>query len=307
MLRSLLFVILFAFCSSVFAQKPDSVYVMQSYKGWLIKHKIKTGETVFSIARNYHVPPNMVTELNNLTYQQDISSLDKIFIPVGAYNFLNKKPSSSEALPLYFKTDKESPLYKIAKNSNVAQSSIQEWNGLKSNQIQKGKILLVGWLLYDETNIIKQKKPEISKTPDFPTVVGKNKPVPLTEKIIPQVAVTGVSEVSDSLLSEGEIQFIQQTDSGKNIMEEKGTAAFFKRPGKPSNRLYLAFHATAPRGTIIRIYNPGTDKTVYAKVIGQLPQTENFYKAILGLSSDAKQALDVREGKSWVEITYRQL
>ena len=91
---------------------------------------------------------------------------------------------------------------------------------------------------------------------------------------------------------------------GPNATEEKGAAAFFKRVGTSSNGIFFAFHSMAKRGTILKVHNPGTGKTVYAKVIGTVPTTATYHNALIGLSSDARENLGVFEDKAWVQVSY---
>jgi hypothetical protein len=162
---------------------------------------------------------------------------------------------------------------------------------------------MVGWLLYDATDMNGGTKPKSPIVTSYPDMASDRKKSSTSDTVfyIPQTVV-GTDTVV--MLSEGERQFLEQTRDGLYVSEERGTAAFFKRAGQSANGIYFAFHNTAKRGTIIKVHNPGTEKTVYAKVIGPVPTTANFHKASIGISADAMRALDVRQEKAWVEISY---
>jgi hypothetical protein len=98
-----------------------------------------------------------------------------------------------------------------------------------------------------------------------------------------------------------ELLWDQQTASGQNALVEKVTAGFFTT-GK--NAGVYAFHATAARGTILKVRNLNNDRVVYVKVLGPLPQTTAFKGCALGLSSAAKALLGVRDTKAFCEISY---
>ena len=68
--------------------------------------------------------------------------------------------------------------------------------------------------------------------------------------------------------------------------------------------MYFALHGTAPKGTIIKVYNPGTDKQVFVKVIGTLPGTKQYYNSIIGIAGGAKDVLGVTDEKAWCELKY---
>src|ERR1044071_5430779 len=67
----------------------------------------------------------------------------------------------------------------------------------------------------------------------------------------------------DTLTPEEKL-FMEQTHNGTTVTEERGSAVFFGNSGKiKGTDMYYAFHNTAPRGTIIKVHNPGADKTIY--------------------------------------------
>lgn len=98
-----------------------------------------------------------------------------------------------------------------------------------------------------------------------------------------------------------ELKWEEQTSLGQNATIEKATAGFFTT-GR--NAGVYAFHATAARGTILKVRNLNNDRIVYVKVLGPLPQTTAFRGCTLGLSSDAKALLGVRDTKAFCEISY---
>ncbi|WP_276134947.1 hypothetical protein [Polluticoccus soli] len=106
-------------------------------------------------------------------------------------------------------------------------------------------------------------------------------------------------------LSPEEKLFMEQTHSGTKITEEKGGAVFFGNGSKiKGTNLYYAFHNTAPKGTIIKVYNPGTEKTIYVKVLSVIPGTKQYHNSIIGISAGAKQELGVADEKTWCVLEY---
>ncbi len=108
----------------------------------------------------------------------------------------------------------------------------------------------------------------------------------------------------DSTVSPEERLYLSQTNHGMYTANDKGSCVFFEMAGKIRNGKYYAFHNLARRGTIIKIYNPGNDSVVYAKVLGPIPAGKQYYNSILGLSSGAKRQLGVNQDKLWCEISY---
>jgi len=286
---------------SAFAEKQDSLFVSVGSNGWIAKHKVTVGEDVFMLSIRYHVPPAVLSAANNITYQEQLQVNSKIIIPLGGYNLITSKPANTDARPLYFKVNNEN-LQHIARITGVSQRTIQSWNSLETNELYKGQVLTVGWVLYENTDLIQKSKLSNAKTsPIRIEEDGMSGPrIPHTETIIIKMPDTARIDT----LSEGERLFMAQTSDGTVVASEKGTGVFFKRAGKATNGIYFAFHNSARRGTILKLYNPGTDKTVYAKVIGKVPANGTFYNAVFGISSDAKTALGTSSDKVWCDISY---
>jgi rare lipoprotein A (peptidoglycan hydrolase) len=59
-----------------------------------------------------------------------------------------------------------------------------------------------------------------------------------------------------------------------------------------------------PVGTIVKITNQGTGKSVYAKVLGQLPDMKESAGLTLRLSNAAAAELGVGDGRFSVGVSY---
>lgn len=307
----------FALCvfATAQAQKADSIFVKLDDKGWYIPYRAKANETIFSIARKFHVPPAVLADHNGLNYQQEMPANKILNVPVAAYNYHKKSAQSSDARSIYFRATADVSLSKVARASQVTQKTIQDWNGMYDTELRKGQVLLVGWVLYDATDMSTKavaganSKPGIAvqNAPPPPKVATKEQP--MVKKIDAYTTTTSWTVKKDTVaqrkdtLQPGEELYLSQTGEGLNVTEEKGTGVFFKRVGK-SGDLFFAFHNTAKRGSIIKITNVGTEKTVYAKVIGPLPKTATYYNAVIGISADAKAELDAMDDRAWCAISY---
>jgi hypothetical protein len=99
--------------------------------------------------------------------------------------------------------------------------------------------------------------------------------------------------------------FQDQTAGGTMVTTEKGAAAFFPAGGGTIKGVHYAFHNSAPRGSVARVHNPGTGRTVYVKVLGPMPNTKQYAGAIIGVSGAAKAQLGVRgDARAWCEVSY---
>lgn len=279
---------------SCFAQ--DSLFVIEKSGKWIIPHSVSKGETIFTIARNYHVPPAMLADANGINYSTNLLPGTIINVPLSTYNHVNQKPANNDERELFYRVQDRDNLFRIAQYAGVRQKQLQEWNSLTDNNVTPGETLLVGWVLYDETNIIAAPATNKKKVVNEDSVASS-----VTQTIASDTTVRS----ANSILEEN--TYNSQTNNGLNIITEKGKVVFYDMVGKVKTKggsIYYAFHNTAPRGRVIKVYDPGTDKTVYAKVLGPLPQTKQYAGAIMGMSSGAKKELGVNENKTWCEISY---
>lgn len=280
---------------------------------WVITHVIQSGETVFNIAQKYHVPPVMLADANGINFQTGLQDGEKLYVPFGPFNKVQDEDGSSrvDARPLKYVVRQYDNLYRIAHLAGVSQKTMQEWNGMSDNYIEAGQVLFVGWVLYEEHVQPNEEETSTANNKEVPAkkkkkVYGKT----VTKTIIndkgEQVTIiTKQLQNPDDTLSPIEKKYKTQTRDELVTTEEKGTAVFFQNKGKVSGTgTYFAFHNSASVGTIIKVHNPGTNKTVYVKVLGPIPDIKQYHNSIIGISDGAKKELFVSEDKVWCELTY---
>lgn len=324
MVRISLFCCLFIFSIQGFAQRQDSLFVAQDDQRWIINHSIKSNETVFSIARKYHVPPAMLADENEITFQTSLKPNTTIKIPVGAYNLVKAKPQQqNDYRPIYTIVGDDESLYRIARLTNVPQKNIQQWNGLYDNDISQGQRLLVGWILYDNTPMPSLQKttnktlsqppttstPKVEAKPQQTTTTTKRPENPTWTQTWDTFRVAKPTDTSKGLLADTSVSpakalYLSQTFNEESVTDEKGPAAFFNSNSDFKSQFLFAFHNTAGKGKIIRVKNLNNGRVVYVKVLGAIPQTGLYHNAIIGLSSRAKQALGATGDRVWCELKY---
>jgi LysM repeat protein len=285
-MRQFLFVLCFLFSVSIAFAQSDSLFVSVRDSVWIFSRTAVSGESIFLLAKRYYVPPAVLLDVNNLNVADGLQPNRTIYVPLGGYNHIRQEPTDKNVvLPLYRKVSAKDDLAKISRLAGVKPSQIISWNKLTSNTITPGQILLVGWVKYDGRQL---PYSNIENTELNTTIV------PLQEEKIDVDTLPGAAR-----------DYVQQTNNEQNVVEEKGSVVFFSSAGKvKSSDTYFAFHATAPKGTIIKVYNPGTDKTIYVKVLGPIPATKQYVNSILGIGAIAKEALGVTENKAWCELKY---
>ena len=81
-----------------------------------------------------------------------------------------------------------------------------------------------------------------------------------------------------------------------------GTAGIFKSRSGWDDGKYYALMNDMPIGTVVKVTNPSTNKIVYAKVLGQLPDMKESAGLTLRISDAAASILGVGESKFSVVV-----
>jgi hypothetical protein len=91
------------------------------------------------------------------------------------------------------------------------------------------------------------------------------------------------------------------TDGGKSA---NGPAGIFKSTSGWQDGKYYALMNNVPVGTIVKINVPSTGKSIYAKILGQLPDMKESAGLTVRISNAAASELGEAEGKFTVEMRY---
>ncbi|MBL7717582.1 MAG: LysM peptidoglycan-binding domain-containing protein [Flavipsychrobacter sp.] len=312
MLRLVSFLLGVLFATVATAQS-EKYFVRYKNGQLVIEHTIAPGETVYGLARRFHVPPAQLTDLNHVGYQAKLTPGTTIDIPLAVYNHINEAPEyMNDVRELYYRVENKENLPRVVRYTGVPQRKIEKWNNLTGSYLRDGQELMVGWVLYDATPIASQvKQPDaVARTTGDWSTRTANQPQEETpsrtlDDLRPDtvsVPVTRVVADTAHVVTPEEETYMAQTLQEQRIITEKGPAAFFTP--KTASKSYYAFHNTLPRGTILKVLNPGSGKWIFAKVIGTVPATAQYYNCLIGLTATAKRELGVRENKMFCEISY---
>jgi LysM repeat protein len=282
MLRYLLFIL---FCTPVtylFGQGNDSLFAIKKDGAWEIKYTAKALETTRMLAKRFYIQEAQLEDEGSM---KKLAENDVIYIPVNRENFMVTKPpplSMKNVHELYYRVVSRDDIGIISNYSGITKAEMRVWNELRGNTLKPGQVLFIGWVKMMDKDTTDPSTFAAYPIPKKKVVIdtSRNPPVP-----------GGLDTIYNA-----------QTNNGLNVLTEKGTVVFFEKPGKSA--IYYAFHNEASRGSIIKVYNPGSGKTVYVKVLGPLPDTKLYANSIIGISDGAKEALGINDNKAWCELSY---
>ncbi len=290
----------------------DSVGVENQNGKMVILHKLDPKDNYYSIARRYNVRPKDIIDYNNNAKMQ-IGAIIKVptdrpfnssftsvktASPVTQPNTkstqnttVNTVASSSANSPEYtqYKVSAGETLYAISKRFQVKVDDIITWNNLKSNNLNAGQMLQIKR---------EEPKPAITAPPVINTA--------------PAETLTTV--VKDNTLKRDSTRVIGSDSSGSNRRlpnnrygltekNEKGTAVWISDPNLDPKKKYV-LHRTAPVGTIIKITNPNTNRTTFAKVVGSFTENETNKDAIVVMTKDVAESLGAIDKRFYVNLSY---
>lgn len=288
-MRSLLVVLCTFFSINSFAAGLiDSVGVENSNGNQVIVHKVIAKETYYSIGRLYGVLPRDIIALNNNTPLQ-IGLILKVptkrpFItskstvkPVQQVN----TSAPAEEIEEYKVGPKET-LFAISKKFNTTIEEIKQLNNLKSNSLSLGQVLKI------------KRKPDTIKsiTPDKPQ--SANSAIPET------VATPATTETTEIPVEKPKIATGRL---GVTERSERGVAVWIADENLDGTKM-LALHRTAPVGTVVKITNPMTDRTTFAKVVGRFTENETTKDVIIVLTKATADLLGALDKRFQVSIDY---
>ena len=122
-------------CSSDFDSLFSLIKETSSDEVVFKKHKVKKGESLWSIAIKYGSTITAICEVNKLNRNKPIRIGKVITVPVGSYKSPPKK--------VYYTVKKGDTLSEIAVKYRTSVSKIKRWNGLRNNLIYPGKKLVI--------------------------------------------------------------------------------------------------------------------------------------------------------------------
>jgi hypothetical protein len=333
-----LIILLASFHLFCFAQ-TGGLWIKNSDKGLFLEHSVAPKEGLFSIGRLYNVHPRYIATYNNMDMAKGLSIGQLIRIPLTDTNF---NQNTGNGVPVYYKAGEKDGLSRISTINKVSPENLRSWNHLSNNNVVSGTKLIVGFLISKDMKTPPVMIVEKKETPEKRPVEEKKIETPVTvkeqkknetqpgaaekkeDKKEDKLAEVKKEEVKPVETKKTEItpeyaaaksetggqgffkwHFEQQTKQQTASKEETVTSGIFKTiSGWSDGKYYLLIDGVQP-GTIIKISNPVNNKSVFAKVLGQM-EGINLNKGLnIRISNSAASTLGITElDKFIVKVNY---
>lgn len=118
--------------------------IPKDMRPWWRYHRVSPGDTLFSLARLYHITPRAILESNNLGEGAELQPEAKLIIPVAP-----GRHSSGEGVQSYarhvtvYRVRRGDTLQSVADNFGVSTSIVRRWNHLGGNSLRARQVLYV--------------------------------------------------------------------------------------------------------------------------------------------------------------------
>jgi LysM repeat protein len=286
------------------------VFVVNAQTGDYMVHTIKNGETLSALAKKYNTTVGDIMRLNGMNSKSILKLGQQVKIPIKSNDVAVKDTThhtvkvnviTQETVPevavkpensVTYKVQPKETLYGIAKKNHVYVSQLKKWNNLKDDNIKTGQVLIVG--TQPEKPAAQTLPPEVIVKP------GRPDNDPNQPKTKPTVKVTEEKPKPTAPVEEQTAPVTNAPKEGyfkneykKNGQEATGTAATFKSASGWADKKFYVLMNKVDAGTIVRVSS--NNKTIYAKVLGALPDIKEDNGLLLRLSNAATSALGVAD------------
>jgi len=311
--RKLFFILVSFLAISVAKAQKSDLLVKSSDKGLYLEHKVARGESFYALGRKYNVSAKQLAVYNKLDLNKGLLIDQKLRIPLTDSNFTQQNGSGT---PVYYKAGDKDGLATISNKTSATVANLRWWNELSSDEVKKDSKLIIGFLLSKEMPVITIKnKPVIDELPPSLTEKEKEEEKKQAEA---ELKAEKKEEKKDpppvvieerKPLSQGSGYFKNDFDQQIRITpvskEETVTSGIFKTTsGWIDAKYYLLIDKVAP-GTIVKIINPSNNKSIYAKVLGQMAGIRQNEGYNIRISNAGVSALEITEqDKFIVKVNY---
>ncbi len=300
--------------------------IKKSEKGLFVDHTVAAKEGLYSIGRTYNVHPRSIAAFNNIDMNAGLNLGQIIHIPLTDTNFSQK---TNKGTPIYYTVKEKEGLLTVSNANNITMQAVRDWNNLKSDKINTGSKLIVGYLVTEPiappvaVNEVKKDLPpeqkpvvemeEVALKKDEP--VKANEPKQEVAKVDPPVkkqeppTQVQSSVTKDPISTSGmgyfRSSFDQQVKGSPVSKMETVTSGIFKTTSGWQDAKYYLLIDKVQAGTIVRLTNPDNNKAVYAKVLGEMNGIRQNQGLDIRISNAAATALGISDTEKFiVKVSY---
>ncbi|MEM8908200.1 MAG: LysM peptidoglycan-binding domain-containing protein [Bacteroidota bacterium] len=251
----------------------DTIFItLGEFQEKLFDHQVMPQQTLYSIAKFYGLTLEELFFYNPQLEDTNLAIGQHLRIPIpnrAILRYKNKTFQPQNYAPICYVVKRHDTLFRIAKvHFRMPLDSIIVRNQLQSEQLSVGQILHIGWMSIEGIPDRFRKfrgHPEYKQNQRLRNKYVKGRQV-------------------------------------KKEWDEQGVA-FWQKDGAQQTDFY-ALHRKAPINSIIAITNPMNGLTMYAKVIGRIPDAIYGEEVVTVVSSKTAKALQAKDKRFFVRLRF---
>lgn len=324
------FIVTFLALSSTFAYaQTQPLVAKKNDAGLYVDHTVNPKEGIYAIGRLYNVHPKSIASFNSIDINKGLNIGEVIKVPLEAANF---SQTNTTGTPVYYVVGEKDGLMKVSNFANkLTLQKIRDWNQLSSDNLNVGQNLVIGYIQSadlakvapkalpvtkpvevkpkEETHPVEVVKAEIIEPVKTEAVKVKETPKPevvqpvvketvkVEEPKVQPKTVTAAPAGGDGYFA---ASFATQTKQSSADNNETVTAGIFKTSSGWQDAKYYLLMDKVQAGKIVRITNPNNNKTIYAKVLGEMSSIKQNQGLNVRISNAAAAALGIADNDKFI-------
>jgi LysM repeat protein len=284
MLRQFLLSISFVIISFTASASIDSINVEELNGFKNIVHKVEVKESYYSIARKYNVNPQSIIQFNSNRLLQ-IGTIIRVPTERPFKELKTDKAqaiSGSKVAVIDYKVGPREYLGMIARKFNTTVDDLKALNNLSSINLAIGQIL---------------------KVPYGSAPIEQLAPAPLSPTDTPLISSVNQPNQIDSSKNASDRLKLPPARYGLREVNERGAAVWIAYENLDGTKM-LALHQTAPIGTVVKITNPMTGKSTFAKIVGKFTENESTKDVIIVVTRAVADLIGVMDKRFQATLVY---
>lgn len=307
----LLLIIIFMGAGVGYAQQK--LEIQGSGSSLYLNHQVLPQETFYSVGRLYNVSPRNLASFNQLQMDNGLNVGQNIKIPLDRNNFAQEEVKSvlDFYVPLYHTVKPGETLYRLSTNySKAPVESIKKWNSLTSETVSEGVPLIVGFLKVDKNQsaFAKDNPADLDMDTEQSTpAVANAKAETSTSAQIEHNETSSSAMPANNATAGGDGFFKQVFDiSAATHANVQGLAGVFKSTSGWQDEKYYCLNNEAAPGSIVKVTDQASGKSVYAKVLDAIPDIKQNSGLVVIISNSAADRLGKGEEHFNCTVTYEK-
>lgn len=278
MVKYILFICLWS-TITVSAQNNETInsrFAIARDSQLVLPHIVKRGNTIYSLSKTYNQHVDSLIKALDIGNELILSLGDTLLIPINGSS-LSASRDSPEDIAIYYRVKPKENLFRIARiYLKLREEQIMVLNQMENTNLRIDQELLLGYLN-------KYRSPASSMVE--------------VEESLEYLHPDTITKEATKL--ETKFEWVEKR---KVYQETNGVALWFADTDYNSGRFIM--HESAPVNSIIAITNPMFNKTVYAKVVGNIPPNTYPKEVIAVISPMVAKELGALDKRFYAKIKY---